>query len=168
MPDNLIVTKKRVYNQKKRGTRWKWLWTRTSNGLFSIYRLIILRTSFFSTFCQTIWHNIVKVTWIPSEYPVRSTVLFWTKREVVWALIAKRVKLGLQPPHLSIISHCAFSSHCEYSTQQYYRVEFLFKLFDRMTNKIYFLKSINLYHQEEVCGSHQSIYAFPAEATGTL
>ena len=23
-------------------------------------------------------------------------------------------------------------------------------------------------HQEEVCGSHQSIYAFPAEATGTL
>ena len=68
----------------------------------------------------------------------------------------------------TIIIHFTFSSNCEYSTQEYYRVECLLKLFDRMTNKIYFLKMINLYHQEEVCGSHQSIYAFPAEATGTL
>ena len=47
-------------------------------------------------------------------------------------------------------------------------VEFLFKFFEKMVKKRDCLKIINLYHQEEVCGSHQSIYAFPAEATGTL
>ena len=51
------------------------------------------------------WRCISKI-----PYLIYCAVL--TKRDIMWSIIALRVNIAIQPPHLSIICHCAYSSHC--------------------------------------------------------